>query len=298
MNRLETRELEYFLAVAEELHFGRAAARLMIAQPALSKAIRRLEHRLGVPLLERSSRHVSLTQAGEVLLSEGRHALDTVMAAARHAQQAGRPDARLRLVVKPGGDGGLLPDILAAFEQEPDAPPVEVLFGGAADRASLLRDGRADVALLHTPHENVHGLEARILMIDQRVAVLPDWHPLAGRASLRVADLQGETQPRWPGVAPDGATGPEVADMTQLAQLVALGRTIAVLPASVAEPFGPDLVRVPVLDAVPSSLVVAWSPTGPAWYVGAFVRVATSVAARRRGASHTPALDHPETGAP
>ena len=129
MDRLETRELEYFLAVAEELHFGRAAARLMIAQPALSKSIRQLEQRLGVRLLERGSRHVRLTAAGEILLVEGRRALESMLAAARHAQQAGAPGARLRLVVKPGGDGGLLPGILEAYEREPDAPAVEILFG-------------------------------------------------------------------------------------------------------------------------------------------------------------------------
>jgi DNA-binding transcriptional LysR family regulator len=288
MDRLETRELEYFLAVAEELHFGRAAARLMIAQPALSKAIRQLEHRLGVRLLERSSRRVSLTPAGEVLFREGRPALDVVRAAARHAQQAGRPDARLRLVVKPGGDGGLLPEILAGYELEPEAPAVEVLFGGVADRANLLRDGRADVALLHSPHENLDGLEARTLMVEQRVAVLPGWHRLARRESLRTADLQGETLPRWHGVAADGATGPEVADMTQLAQLVALGRTIAVLPRSVAEPLGPDLVRVTVADADPSTLVVAWPSASPARHVATFVQVASTVAARRQHMSRTP----------
>ena len=289
MDRLETRELEYFLTVAEELHFGRAAAQLMIAQPALSRAIRQLERRLGVRLLERSSRRVSLTPAGEVLLKEGRQALDMVMAAARRTQQAGKPDARLRLVVKPGGDGGLLPDVLACYEQEPDAPAVEVLFGGVADRANLLRDGRADVALLHTPHENIDRLEARPLMIEPRVAVLPNWHRLAQRASLRLVDLQGETLPRWHGLAADGATGPEVADTTQLAQLIALGRTIAILPRSIAEPLGPDLVRVPVLDAVPSTLVVAWPPAAPARHVEAFVRVATTVAARRHHMNHTPA---------
>jgi DNA-binding transcriptional LysR family regulator len=288
MDRLETRELEYFLAVAEELHFGRAATRLMIAQPALSKAIRQLEHRLGVRLLDRSSRSVSLTPAGEVLFSEGRRALDMMMATARHARQAGRPDARLRLVVKPGGDGGLLPDILADYEQEPDAPAVEVLFGDVADRANLLRDGRADVALLHTPHENLHGLKTRALMTDQRVAVLPNWHRLARRASLRTIDLQGETLPRWHGMAADGATGPEVADMPQLAQLVTLGRTIAVLPRSVAEPLGPDLVCVPVLDSAPSTVVVAWPPAAPSRHVAAFIRVATTVAARRHQMSETP----------
>jgi DNA-binding transcriptional LysR family regulator len=283
MDRLETRELEYFLAVAGELHFGRAAARLMIAQPALSKAIRKLEQRLGVRLLERSSRHVRLTAAGEVLLDEGRRALDAMLAAARHAQQAGSPGARLRLVVKPGGDGGLLPGILAVYEQEPDVPAVEVAFGDAVDRAALLRDGRADVALLHTPHEDLRGLDAETLMLEPRVAVLPGGHRLAGRASLRWADLQGETLPRWRGRAADGATGPEVADVTQLKQLIVLGRTIAVLARSTVGQVGGELVCVPVLDAAPSTLVVAWSPNRSSRHVAAFVRAATTAAARHHG---------------
>lgn len=89
MAELETRELEYFVAVAEELHFGRAATRLAIAQPALSKAVRRLESRLGTTLLHRSSRQVALTPAGEALLTHGRHALNAVGAAAEKARRAG-----------------------------------------------------------------------------------------------------------------------------------------------------------------------------------------------------------------
>ena len=82
MDRLETRELAYFLAVADELHFGRAAAKLGIAQPALSKTVRQLERRLGVTLFERTSRAVALTEAGRVLSREARLALEAVSAAA------------------------------------------------------------------------------------------------------------------------------------------------------------------------------------------------------------------------
>ncbi len=94
---METRELRYFVAVAEELHFGRAAERLGIAQPPLSRAISQLERRLGTTLLERTSRSVALTPAGEVLLSEGRAALDAVAAAERRT--------RRRAAVRPGGAG-------------------------------------------------------------------------------------------------------------------------------------------------------------------------------------------------
>ncbi|HVV23719.1 MAG TPA: LysR family transcriptional regulator [Pseudonocardiaceae bacterium] len=286
MDRLETRELEYFVAVAEELHFGRAAARLRIAQPALSKAIRRIEHRLGVRLLERGSRQVRLTAAGEILLDEGRRALEAVLAAARHARQAGVPDGRLTLVVKPDGDGGLLPDILTAYEREPGVPAVEVVFGDTVDRASLLRDGRADVALLHTPHEDLRGLDAEPLMVEPRVAVLPEWHRYARRAGLRWADLRDETLPRWHGRAAGGATGPVVADVTQLKQLVVLGRTIGVLARSTLGQLGGELVCVPVLDATPSTLVVAWPSHRCSTPVRAFVRAAMAAASRRYGGAH------------
>lgn len=255
----------------------------MIAQPALSKAIRKLEHRLGVRLLERTSRHVRLTAAGEVLLDDGRRALEMVLAAGRHARQAGTTGAALRLVVKPDGDGGLLPGILAAYERTPDVPGVEVVFGDAADRADPLRDGRADVALLHTPHENLRGLDAETLMTEPRVAVLPGRHRLAGRASLRWADLRGETLPRWRGRAADGATGPEVADVTELKQLIVLGRTIAVLARSTLGQVGRELACIPVLDAAPSTLVVAWPSNRSSRQVTEFVRAATTVAALSRG---------------
>jgi LysR family transcriptional regulator, benzoate and cis,cis-muconate-responsive activator of ben and cat genes len=147
MDELETRELRYFIAVAEELHFGRAAERLGMAQPPLSRAVRQLERRLGVTLFERTSRAVRLTPAGEVLLSEGRHALDAMAAATRRAQRAGQDDPRLILATKSSG-GDLLARILAAFEAEPESVPVDIVFSADA-RAAMVRDGRADVALLH-----------------------------------------------------------------------------------------------------------------------------------------------------
>ncbi|MFS8197262.1 LysR family transcriptional regulator [Streptomyces sp. CWNU-52B] len=270
MAELETRELEYFAALAEELHFGRAARRLGIAQPALSKAVRRLEDRLGVVLVERSSRHVALTAAGESLKYHGRHALLAVGAAAEKARRAGERETRLRLVIKPGGDADLLSGILAAYSHRPGARQVDILFGGSTDRADHVRDGRADVALLYVPFDDLTGLDHETLVVEGRVAVLPVGHRLAGRSEVTLADLAGEPLPHWKGVRGNGVpgfepvaefgseTGPEIADGAELTHMVLLGRTIAVLPRSLARPRHPGLVHVPVADAPRSELVLAW----------------------------------------
>ena len=171
MDRLETRELAYFLAVADELHFGRAATRLGIAQPALSKTVRQLERRLGVTLFERTSRAVTLTEAGRVLSREARVALEAISAAALRTQRAGIRDPRLILAMKPGGDAGLLPAILAVYEREPEVLPVEVVFG--ADSSRMLRDGQADAALLYAPPDELSGLDTETLLTEAPVAVLP-----------------------------------------------------------------------------------------------------------------------------
>ncbi|GAA0593949.1 hypothetical protein GCM10010174_06280 [Kutzneria viridogrisea] len=153
MDLLETRELRYFVTVAEELHFGRAAERLGMAQPPLSRAIQQLERRLGVPLLERNRRGVTLTRAGEVLLHEGRATLDAATAAARRTRRAASPGNRLVLAVKSGADHELLRKLLDAHAAEPDAAEVEVLLCGIGEQERLLRDGRADAALVHLPFD-------------------------------------------------------------------------------------------------------------------------------------------------
>jgi DNA-binding transcriptional LysR family regulator len=271
-DRVETRELAYFVAVAEELHFGRAAERLGMAQPPLSRAIRQLEHRLGVELLIRNSRGVRLTDAGEVLLHEGRKALDAVVAAARRAQRAGQPERRLVVVMKAHGDAGLLGGILEQYERDPDAVPVDLQICSVAEQSKLLRDGRADVGLLHAPHDDMSGFDTEELLTLRAVAVLPDTHRLARRRSLQLEDLAGETMPRWPGT--EGG-GPLVRDSAQLMQLIALGRTIAVLPESVRDNLHAGLVAIPVLDGPHTTVVLAWPERSRSRAVAAFVRAAT-----------------------
>jgi DNA-binding transcriptional LysR family regulator len=255
MDGLEIRELRYFVAVAEELHFGRAADRLAIAQPALSKTIQRIESRIHVQLFDRTSRSVALTPAGAALLEHGRHVLNAMTIAVQNAQRAAG-DEPLRFVIKPGGDANLLSGILAAYAEHPDARQVDILFSGPADGSRYLSDGRADAALLYAPFNDLTGFAAETLCVEDRVAILPEGHRLAARDSINYGDLHDEVFPRWPGL-PDDGNGPEVADAGEFISLVRIGRVVGVLPRSLMTPAPPGIVCVPVADAGPSRIVIA-----------------------------------------
>jgi len=277
---METRELRYFVAVAEELHFGRAAERLGIAQPPLSRAIQRLERRLGATLLDRTSRGVALTEAGSVLLREGRAALDAVAAAERRVRRAATSDPRLVLVSKASASGELLAKLLEAYAAEPGAVTVDMVLCGPGEQERLLRDGRADVALLHRPFDSTAGFDTEDLRTEGQVVLLPAGHPLTARPELRVAEvsaLPGLPLPRWPrpdGTYPDGA-GPQVRDNAQLLQLIALGRASAVLPESVRVDLRHDVAAVPLVDAPAVTTVIAWPPHSRSLAVAGLVRAAT-----------------------
>jgi DNA-binding transcriptional LysR family regulator len=272
---VETRELRYFVAVAEELHFGRAAQRLGMAQPPLSRAVAQLERRLGTPLLTRTSRVVALTGAGEVLLREGRAALAAVEAAERRTRRAAPDRAGVVLAVKAGASAELLAKLLNAYAAEPGAVPVEVLLCGIGEQGPVLRDGRADVALLHRPFDDLAGLDVEELGTEGQLAVLPAGHPLTGRTDVvlaDLADLPGLPAARWPG-HPAGP-GPQIRDHAQLLQLIALGRTYAVLPDSVRAQLPEGVTAVPVLDAPSVTTVVAWPPQSRSRAVADLVRTA------------------------
>ena len=285
MDTLETRELRYFLAVAEELHFGRAAERLGMAQPPLSRAIQQLERRLGVCLLKRNRRGVALTGAGEMLLHEGRAALDATTAAARRTRRAGGvdnpggPRNRLVLAVKAGASHELLHKLLDAYAAEPDAAEIEVFPSGLCEQEGMLRDGRADVALMQAPFNSLAGFDSEELMTEGQIAVLPAGHPLAARRSLSLADVSDipDLPPaRWArnGEYPPGP-GPEIHDQTQLGQLIALGRTVAVLPDSARTWLWAEHAAVPLTDAPPVVTHIAWPAHSRSLALAGLIRTAT-----------------------
>lgn len=272
---METRELRYFIAVAEELHFGNAAVRLQMAQPPLSRAIQLLERRLAVALFERSGRRVALTAAGEVLLSEGRAALAAVSAAERRTQRAAAQSGQLVLAAKAGVSNDVLTTLLNKFRSAGGAH-LDVHIVGIGEPERMLRDGRADVALLHLPFDETAGFELLELHSEGQVALLPKAHALAKRKRLSVSDLEavpGLPLPRWP--EPDGAyvggPGPAVRDYVQLLQLIGLGLACAIVPES-APVFGGGLAVVPLVDAQPVTTVLAWPPHSKSKAIADLVR--------------------------
>lgn len=279
---METRELRYFVAVAEELHFGRAAERLGIAQPPLSRAISLLERRLGAVLLRRNSRSVSLTEAGVVLLHEGRAALDAVENAVQRTKRtalAGAGQPSIVLATKAGASSELLAKLLHAYAAEPGSIDVEVALCPPGEQGRLLRTGRADVAILHQPFDETSGLDVEALLTEGQVAVLPAGHPLTAHQDLRLSDLTDLPDlplPRWPsadGTYPPGR-GPQVQSHTQLLQLISLGRTLMMAPDSCRSHLHDDVVAVPVLDAPVVTTVIAWSPNSSSQPVADLIRVA------------------------
>ncbi len=278
---METRELRYFVAVAEEQHFGRAAARLGIAQPPLSRAVAQVERRLGVQLLDRTSRGAVLTAAGAVLLDEARAALNAVDAAERRTRRAGAGDGRPRivLVTKAGASTELLAKLLDAYAVEPGAALVDVELCGMGQQEQWLRDGRADVALLHRPFDSTAGLDIEELGTQGQVIILPSGHPLATRRSLLLSDVVDLPFMRWPdgdGTYPDGP-GPEVRDHKQMFQMIALDRAVTVLPEQVRDHLRWGLAAVPALDAPSVTTVIARSPHSRSRAVADLIRVATRI---------------------
>ncbi|MEU6353577.1 LysR family transcriptional regulator [Streptomyces sp. NPDC047072] len=275
MGRLETRELEYFVAVAEELHFGRAAERLGIAQPPLSRAIGRLERRMGVQLLRRTSRRVDLTAAGAVFLTESRKALTAVDIAVSRAQRSGRPH-KLVVAARRGTGAELLAGVRRAYRRRPGAPEIEVVF--TRDQAGLVRNGAADVALMcgHGGRgglDGPDGLEFSEFTEAQTVVLLPADHLLADEPAVSVADVVKDELFR----RLEPADAPTIA-VDEIIDRVAMGELIVMMGVSATDRIGSAVVAVPVLDAPPTRLVLSWRGGVPAATREAFVRTAQSVA--------------------
>jgi DNA-binding transcriptional LysR family regulator len=189
---IEIRHLRYFVAVAEDLHFGRAAQRLHIAQPPLSQQIRRLEEMLGHPLFLRTSRDVRLTAAGEELLERARHTLAKIEADVAAAQRIGRGEAGA-LTVGFIGSGMLtaLPKLLGRYRRQYPQVDLQLREFHTASLVSALLNGTVDVGFLRDAGP-VDGLHVETMASEPFVVVLPRKHALAERTTVAVKNLRSE----------------------------------------------------------------------------------------------------------
>jgi DNA-binding transcriptional LysR family regulator len=274
---VESRPLRYFVAVAEELNFTRAAERLGISSPPLSRAIRGLEAELGVALFERTTHTVTLTPAGAVLLEEARIALDALQAAERRTRRAAGPEPKLVLAVKADGGAALLDEILARYSTDPATRPVAIRLCEWGEQPQLLRQGEADAALVHEPFDRT-GLDAETVTVEPRVAAIPAAHPLAARDDLRLADLGIPHGGLRRYLDPAAAARPGMNGLAQLLTLVELGELIQLLPEPVAVRYpraGVAYRRIP--DAPPAVLAIAWPQQSRSQATAALVRAAAAL---------------------
>jgi len=279
MDLPDTRQLRYFVAVAERLHFGRAAAALHISQPPLSRAIRGLEEQLGARLLARSRRKVELTAEGARLYEEAKRVLDQLERAAREvgAMAAGE-SGRLRLGFVSLADYGVLPGLLKAFKAARPGVALALREMLSPEQATALAAGELDFGLLLPPvaHPISGELEHLVMQSERFVAALPARHPAArrrGRLALR--ELSGEAFVMVPrdiapglydivaGLAARAGFSIQVAQeaiqMQTVVSLVSSGLGVAIVPASIANLGRRGVAYRELADAHPRlDLWLAW----------------------------------------
>ena len=247
---MELRHLRYFVAVAEECHFGRAAARLHIAQPPLSQQIKQLEAELGVQLLTRTTRRVELTPAGERYLERARAILAAVEGAGDEAVRVAEGEmGRITLGFTGTATYELLPRLARILRS--DLPQIDVELRGemlTPMQVDALLDHQLDIGFLRPPvrHRDLH---VEVLRTEPLIAVLPENHPLVSRTSVPLEALADDAFITYPshrrsvvydavfdacraaGFTPSG--GMEVAETSTLVSFVAAGLGVALVPESV-----------------------------------------------------------------
>ena len=277
---MDLRLLRYFVAVVEERHIGRAAARLHMTQPPLSRAVKQLEVELGAVLLHRSATGVTPTAAGAALYEEAR----TLLAQAdqlrvRVAAAAGAASITIGTLADSAEQAGTR--LAAAFHERHPGVDVRVRESDFTDPTTGLRAGLVEVALTRAPFEDA-GISTLVLRTDPVGVVLRTDDPLARRDSLRLGDLADRrwfqlpegTDPVWRAYWNAG-DGPVVRTVHECLQAVLWSGTVGLTPLGHALPEG--LTAVPLLDMPPSRLVVAWNEADTSPLVRSFVQIAAAL---------------------
>jgi DNA-binding transcriptional LysR family regulator len=263
---LDMRKLRYFVAVAEELNFGRAAQRLHIAQPVLSRQIRAFEAEMGVRLFTRDSRGTRLTVAGGQLLDDARFLLAESRALQQRLHRAADDTAVVTIGVMPGL---LATAAVAAFESAGPARRVALVKVGWDQQVEIVRRGEADAVYAREPIDH-QGLGVAPLLAEPRVALLPTAHPMADAESVRLADLASTTLLQDPATLPEwyAMTTPALRRASKVKpahsieeklERVAAGEGFVILPRSTTAFYRrPDVRVVGVDDLEHGRVSVIW----------------------------------------
>ncbi|MFE7215391.1 LysR family transcriptional regulator [Streptomyces sp. NPDC001698] len=274
--------VRYLVAVVDEGHFGRAAEKLYISAPALSQQVRKLEHTLGVELIDRSAHPVRPTTVGHRFLAEARHALaaaDRAVAAVEaHRRELA---ATLRLGFITASASPRIRHLIDELRREVPDVSVQRVELAWPQQASAVRDGVVDAALVRPPIADTTGLRLDVVHHEPRIVALPLTHRLATREAVELADLDGEphvtgdeADPSWVrwwacDPRPSGVPvcyGPSVRTMDELLETVAAGQAIAITGGFVANGYRhPEVTFVPITDAEPCpiSLCTRAADTSP-----------------------------------
>jgi DNA-binding transcriptional LysR family regulator len=303
---VELRQLRYFVTLAEELHFGRAAAREHIVQSALSQQVQRLERELGVRLLERSTHHVELTEAGTAFLVEARQILAQVDRAAEVARSAAKPPLTLRVGMVDAGCSSM-PQILRKVQAQYPDLVIHQVEAGVPEQLQQLIDGRLDVGIgraAFAPPEVASELFRR----DPLGVLIPSGHRFTAMAGVPVTTLAAE-----PLLLPADAQAPEfnqfvvelcrsagftptvyegtVESIRAAAELVSQGRCLYCVPSSCAAAL-PGTVWRPLVEPVahyPWSIL--WRPDDERDHIRAVVTGARALSRQLGWLATTPLVD-------
>jgi DNA-binding transcriptional LysR family regulator len=270
MADVDLRKLRYFVAVAEQLHFGRAAEALHIAQPVLSRQIRALEDELKAQLFVRDKRATELTPAGQQLLADAGPLLASADALRRRVVRAARGPGSFTIGFMPGL---IVTEAVRALAGRHRQLTVNVLRTGWDDQTDVIRDGRADVSYIRLPADQ-SGLQVQALLAEPRVAMLPVGHRLAGKDTISIADLADEhllqdpgAVPEWRDIATEMRTrrrrdAPVFRTVEEKLEHVAAGHGIVLLPLSTAVFYTrPGVAYSHVSDIPPNQVSLAWDAT-------------------------------------
>jgi DNA-binding transcriptional LysR family regulator len=305
--RIELRHLRYFIAVAEELHFGRAAERLHMAQPPLSQQIRQLEAELGFQLFHRTKRSVQLTEAGQVFLTESRGLLKQLDQAVETARRVNRGEqGQLVIGFVSSAAYNVLPPMLRAFRSQFPDVRLELHEMATNEQLNWLTEGKIDLGFLRPPIEE-KTLSCITIVREPMVVALPENHALSEQSEIPLVSLAPEPFILFPrplspraydqiislcqqaGFSPNVVQ--EAMQMQTIVSLVAGGLGIAIVPISLQNMQRTGVVYKPLAELAPcAEVAVAWRTDDASQTLQRFLDVVQQIAEH----SQPESINHPD----